>query len=166
LFLQQENDELRETLAKKQQLNESLRSDLATLQTKFDTLTLQKADLEARLEQTVAENTNLRQTIASAPQSDPVFLQGEVTRLTKALENKNKDFTYLASRYQDASAAASESAAEIAQLKEEMEHLRRRLEMDVKAVTWEAERKTLIEKIKELEGRCKLLEDRDRRAKD
>jgi len=162
--LQQENDELRETLAKKQELNESLRSDLAILQTKFDTLTIQKADLEARVEQTVTENTALRQQIASAPQSDPVFLTGEINRLTKALENKTKDFDYLAARYQDASASASESVAEVAQLKEETEGLRRRLEMDVKAVTWEGERKALRERIQELEDRCKLLEDNLQRA--
>jgi len=156
--LEQENDELREALAKKQQLNESLRSDLASLQVKFDTLSLQRVDLEARLEQTVAENSLLKQQIASAPQSDPVSLQGEVSRLAKALENKTKDFDYLASRYQDASAAASDSVVEINQLKAEVERLTRRLEMDIKAVTWEGERKMLRERVQELEERCRMLE--------
>jgi predicted nucleic acid-binding Zn-ribbon protein len=162
LFLQQENDELRETLAKKQQLNETLRADLAALQTKFDTLNIQKTDLEARLEQTVADNTALRQQISSAPHSDPVFLQGEINRLVKALENKTKDFDYLTSRYQDASSTASESVLEVSQLKEEVEKLKRRLEIDIKAVTWASEKKVLMEKIQELEARCSLLEERER----
>jgi len=74
------------------------------------------------------------------------------------LENKTKDFDYLASRYQDASAAASDSVVEITQLKAEVERLTRRLEMDIKAVTWEGERKMLRERVQELEERCRMLE--------
>jgi hypothetical protein len=85
-------------------------------------------------------------------------------RLTKALDSKTKDFEYVSARYQDASVAAADSAAEVVQLKNELEKLRRRVEMDVKAVSWEGEKKMLLERIQELEVRCKLLEVRDERV--
>jgi predicted nucleic acid-binding Zn-ribbon protein len=162
--LQKENDELHETLAKKQQQNESLRSDLESLQSKFDALTVTKASFEQRLDQSVAETTFIRNHMASAPQNDPVFLQSEILRLTKALETKTKDFEYVSARYQDASAAAVDSATEVTQLKAELEKLKRRVETDVKAVSWEGEKKVLLEKINDLEGRCKLLEQREEKV--
>lgn len=159
-----ENDELHDTLAKKQQLNESLRSDLESLQSKFDSLTVTNSKLEEKLTQSISEVNLLRNQIASAPQSDPIFLQGEIVRLTKALESKTKDFEYVSARYQDASVAAADSAAEVIQLKASLENLRRRVEMDVKAVSWEGEKRMLLERIQELEGRCKLLEEREERV--
>jgi chromosome segregation ATPase len=162
--LQSENDELRETLARKTQLNESLRSDLHTLQSKFDNLTIAKTNLEARLEQSVQETTTIRDQISAAPQSDPVALQGEIMRLSKALESKTKDFEYLAAKYQDASAAAAELAAKELELKNEVEELKRRIEVDVRTIGWESEKKAMLQKLKELEERCKLLEERERRA--
>jgi prophage DNA circulation protein len=151
-------------LAKKTELNESLRTDLHTLQLKFDALTIEKTNLETRLEEAVQETTTIRNQIAAAPASGPVFLQGEVSRLTKALESKTGDFNYLTARYQDASLAAAESAAEVVELKREVENLKRRVETDVKAVSWEGERKALMDKIQALEERCKLLEDREQRV--
>lgn len=162
--IQTENDELHDTLAKKQRLNESLRSDLESLQSKFDALTVTKAKLDEKLQQSITEVNLLRNQFTSAPQSDPVFLHGEIMRLTKALESKTKDFEYVSARYQDASVAAADSAAEVLQLKAELEKLKRRVEMDVKAVSWEGEKKMLLERIQELEGRCKLLEDRDEKV--
>jgi chromosome segregation ATPase len=162
--LQHENDELRETLARKTQLNESLRSDLHSLQSKFDSLTIAKADIQARLEQSIQETATIREQIAAAPESGPVALQGEIIRLSKAIESKTKDFDYLAAKYQDASAAAAEKAANEFELKKEVEELKRRLEVDVKTISWESEKKAMLQKVKELEERCKLLEERERRA--
>src|SRR5271167_1079406 len=164
LSLQRENDELHETLAQKQLQNESLRSDLHSLQSKFDTLTIQKADLEVRLEQTNQELQLTQALITNAPHSDPKFLHSEVARLTKFLESKTKDFDFVTVRYQESSAAASESAAEVVELKKELETLKIRLEMDVKAVSWEGEKKALMEKVSTLEEKCKLLEERAQRV--
>ena len=124
LFLQRENDELHETLARKTQAIETLRSELHSLKSTFDTLTIAKADVDARLEQSVQETMTLRHQMANAPQTDPLFLQHEILRLTKSLESKTKDFDYLAARYQESSAAASESAAEVMELKKEVEELK------------------------------------------
>lgn len=162
--LQLENDELRETLARKTQLNESLRSDLQSLQSKFDSLNIAKKDIEARLEQSVQETMTIRGQIAAAPESDPVALQGEIIRLSKSLESKAKDFDYLAAKYQDASAAAAEKAAKEIELKNEVEELKRRLEIDIKTISWESEKEARLQKVKELEERCNLLEERERRA--
>ena len=150
-------------LAQKQLANESLRSDLNALQSKFDSLTIAKTDVDARLEHAVQETTTIRNQLSTAPPSDPLYLQGEIIRLSKALESKTKDFDYLAARYQEASAAASESAAEVLALKGEVEKLKRQLEVDVKQISWEGERKVLIARVEELEGRCKLLEERGKR---
>jgi len=96
--------------------------------------------------------------MGSAPQTDPLFLQSEINRLTKALGSKTNDFDYLTSRYQEASAVASESSLEVVQLKAELDKLRRQMESNIKMVTWTHEKKMLSDKIKELEDRCKLLE--------
>ena len=162
-MLQRQNDELHETLGRKQQLNESLRTDLETLQKSFDTLTLQKGELQTRLQQSLDENQSIKDQLAQAEHSNPMFLQGEIMRLTKALESKVRDFDYLAARYQDASGAANESSNAVKELKAEVERLTIRLETDVKAITWAGEKKILVEKIKELEEKCKLLEEREQR---
>jgi chromosome segregation ATPase len=164
LSLQRENDELHETLAQKQLQNESLRTDLHSLQSKFDTLTIEKAGLEGRLEQTNQELQLTRALMTNAPLSDPMFLEGEVARLTKLLESKAKDFDFVTLRYQESSAAASESATEVVELKKELESLKIKLEMDVKAVSWEGEKKVLMEKVSGLEEKCKLLEERAQRV--
>lgn len=166
LSIQRENDELHETLAEKQLQNESLRSDFHSLLSKFDTLKIEKADLEVRLEQTNQELQLTRTLMTNAPLSDPRFLQGEVARLTKLLESKVKDFDFVTLRYQESSAAASESAAEVVDLKKELESLKIRLEMDVKAVSWEGEKKVLMEKVSALEEKCKLLEERAERVQE
>jgi len=158
-FLQRENDELHERLAQKQLQNETLRTDLRTLQHKFDTLSLERAGIETRIQETLNENQFLRSKMASAPETDPLHMQSEILRLTKALESKTKDFEFVAARYQEAGAAASENAQEANRLKAEVENLTRRLEVDVKKITWEGERRVLLEKIRELEAKCKLLEE-------
>jgi chromosome segregation ATPase len=160
LSIQHENDELHETLSRKQLQNEALRSDLESLQSKFDVLTIAKANLETRLEQSIQETATIRNQIANAPTTDPQYLQNEIMRLTKALESKTTDFDYVTARYQEASAAASESVAEVLSLKAEVERLKRHIETDVRAITWEGEKKALTEKVNELEARCKLLEER------
>jgi predicted nucleic acid-binding Zn-ribbon protein len=165
LSLQHENDELHETLARKTQNLETLRSELHSLQSKFDTLTIAKEDVDARLERSTQETLTLRNQMANAPQTDPLFLQHEILRLTKSLESKTKDFDYLAERYQESSAAASESAGQVGELKKEVEALKRRVEMDVRAVSWEGEKKVLLEKVKVLEDQYKLLEEREQRIK-
>ena len=157
LSLQDENDELRETLAQKTLLNENLRSDLHTLQSKFDTLTIAKQNLEERLEEVNEEVQNLRNQPGAAQQPSPGSLEEEVKRLKRSLDSKTRDFDYLTAVYQDASATASESAMEVVQLKKEVEELKRRIEIDVRAVTWEGEKKALMEKVKSLESKCKLL---------
>jgi hypothetical protein len=164
LSLQRENDELHETLALKQLQNESLRTDFHSLLSKFDTLTIEKASLEGRLEQTNQEFQLTRALMTNAPLSDPKFLEGEILRLTKLLESKTKDFDFVTLRYQESSAAASESAAEVVELKKELESLKIKLEMDVKAVSWEGEKKALMEKVSGLEEKCKLLEERAQRV--
>lgn len=62
--------------------------------------------------------------------------------------------------------SAAESAAEVAELKVEVEKLRRQVEGDVKAVSWEGEKRVLVERVRELEGRCRLLEETGRRVGD
>ena len=163
VMLQRENDELHETLARKQQANETLRSDFETLHKQFDTLTIQKTEVQTRLQQSLDENQSIREQLAQAEHTDPKFLQGEIIRLTKALESKTRDFDFLAARYQDASGAANEATSTVTELKAQVEKLTARLEVDVKAVTWDGERKALLDKIKELEGKCKLLEEREQR---
>src|SRR5579862_9509695 len=116
LSIQRENDELHETLARKTQTIETLRAELNSLQSKFGSLTIAKADVDARLEQSVQDTLTLRHHMANAPKVDPLFLQHEILRLTKSLESKTKDFDYLTGRYQESSAAASESAAEVREL--------------------------------------------------
>ena len=93
-----------------------------------------------------------------------VFLQGEVSRLKKSLESKIDEFNYLAAQYQEASAAAASASLEVKELQIEVASLRRKLEIDVKAITWESEKKGLLDKIKSLEAKCNLLEERERRV--
>jgi hypothetical protein len=162
-MLQRENDQLHETLGGKQEINESLRSDLETLQKQFDVLSIQKTDLQTRLQQSLDENQSIKDQISQATNSDPVFFAGEISRLTKALESKTKDFDFLAGRYQDASVAANEATNEVTELKAQVEKLRTRLDTHVQEVTWEGEKKVLLERIQELEGKCKLLEARERK---
>ena len=164
--LQRENDELHETLARKTLLNESLRTDLHSLQSRFDTLTIQKNDLSTLLEHNQQEVMTLRAVMANAPTADPLYLQSELNRLTRALESKTRDFDYTSSQYQDASAKAAESGREVLQLRQELEKLRRQVGTDVKEVTWEAERKVLEEKCRALEEKCRVLEERERRRKE
>jgi len=125
------------------------------LQTKFDSLTIEKAEIQARLDRVVEENTTIRNLIADKPHSDPVFLQSEVIRLSKALDSKTSDFNYLAERYQEASSSAARSAGEVKDLQMQVESLTRRMETDVKAVTWEGEKRALKEKLKALQERCR-----------
>jgi predicted nucleic acid-binding Zn-ribbon protein len=162
-MIQRENDELHETLGRKQQVNETLRSDFETLQKQFDTLTIQKTELQTRLQQSLDEIQSIKEQLSQAAHTDPQFLQGEIIRLTKALESKTRDFDFVAARYQEAGAAANESSNAVIELKAEVEKLTTRLEMDVKAVTWEGQKKVLLDRIKELEGKCKLLEEREQR---
>jgi hypothetical protein len=165
-LLQRENDDLNDSLSRKQLVNETLRTDLDGLQTRFDRLTVVNRDLEHKLEVAIQETAQVKQQIAAAPHTDPLWLSGELTRLTKALESKTNDFNFVSARYQDASVSAAESAAEVAELKVEVEKLRRQVEGDVKAVSWEGEKRVLVERIRELEGRCRLLEETGRRVGD
>ena len=164
--LQRENDELHETLARRTLLNESLRTDLQSLRSTFDSLTIQRNDLATRLDGTQQELLTLRTQIANAPTTNPLHLQSEINRLTKALESKTRDFDYTSAQYQDASAKAAESGREVLELRQEVERLRRRLETDVKEITWEAERKVMEERCRVLEEKCKVLEERDRRREE
>ena len=162
-MLQRENDELHETLGRKQQVNESLRSDLETLQKQFDTLTIQKTELQTKLQQSLDENQSIKEQISEAVNTDPIVLADKIMKLTRALESKTKDFDFLAARYQDASGAANEARNEVAELKAQVEKLERRVNTDVREVALEGEKKVLLERIKELEGRCILLETREQK---
>ena len=161
--LQRENDELRATLADKQLATETLRTDLVSLTTKLDTLQLQNTDLESRLEKSHNELTNYRAQIVALAEDDPHSLGAQILKLKAALESKGRDFDYLAGQYQQASASAAEAQGEIAQLKEEVGKLTRRVEGGVKEVSWEGERAGLVARIGELERRCRMLEERERR---
>jgi len=164
--LQRENDELHETLARKTLLNEALRADLQSLQSRFDTLTIQKTDLSTLLDHNQQELLTLRTVLANAPTTDPLYLQSELNRLTKALESKTRDFDYTSAQYQDASAKAAESGREVLVLRQELEKLRRQVGADLKEITWEAERKALEEKCRALVEKCKVLEERERRREE
>jgi capsule polysaccharide export protein KpsE/RkpR len=161
--LQRENDELRMTLARKQLQSETLRTDLSTLESKFRALEIQKREVEERLEQTQSEYQSFRNQVSALPPTDPSALQAQIVKLQKSLESKTRDFDYLAAQYQETGAAAAERAGEVGVLTKELEGLRRRVEGDVRKVTWEGERQALIERVAELEERCRLLEERDRR---
>jgi chromosome segregation ATPase len=126
-------------------------------------LSVEKSNLQERYENLLVELEQLRGIVSNSPQTGIVALQAEVSKLKKSLESKTRDFDYLSARYQDASAAAVSATSEVKTLNEEVEGLKRRLETDVKAITWESEKKGLLEKIKALEGRCKLLEEQERR---
>jgi chromosome segregation ATPase len=162
--VQRENDELHETLARKTLLNESLRTDLSTLQSKFDVLSIQKTDLQTRLDLTHQDLLSLRAQIATAPTTDPLHMQAELTRLTKALDSKTRDFDYTSAQYQDASVKAAESGREVVGLRNEVEVLRRRVEGgDIRGRAWEREKRVLGEKCRVLEGKCRLLEEVEKR---
>lgn len=85
----------------------------------------------------------------------------KVTKLEKRIENQNKDLEYMRANYQNASSAATESASEIGDLKDEVMELRGKADetrIKIQKLITEKEISELIKRNRELKNRCEEVE--------
>lgn len=169
-------EELQEEMKKMVERNATLESNLSQAERKIERVEMDSARNIERLERANQEIEELKTTIQEGPLDKSLFdeqrqkishLEAELTKANERISSREADNEYMRNEYQRASTAAAEAHSEIHQLKEDKKGLLKRLEGEairLRALTFDEERASKDEKIKELSSKISLLEEHLKRV--
>lgn len=175
---QETYEELVEEMGTKVQAIDELENRLRFTERKVERLTTERERAVEKTDRVTQELLTTRETIQNGPPETAKLdeqrrrieeLETELKKTNDKLESRNRENEYMREEYQKASSAAADAHAQIKTLKEENAELEKRADGEairLRSLTFDEERSTKDDQIKELTSKLELLEEHLRRMMD